>query len=108
VITVLEQVAADGPVRLDLLSFAADNAYPTGGTPNFQALVRTALKVGHLELVGVVPQDCGGYQVGYDKLNDKLKVYTGDNDNVADGPAVQVGNTVDLSAATFRLICITK
>lgn len=107
-ITVVENVVADGPVRMDLLSFAADGAYPTGGTAAFQAAVRTALAKGNLELVAVIPQDCGGYGVCYDKANDKLKCYTGDNDNVADGPQVQVANAANLSAVTFKVLVLSK
>jgi hypothetical protein len=107
-ITVVESAVADGPVRMDLLSFAADGAYPTGGSAGFQAAVRAALNKGNLEIVGVIPQDCGGYSVTYDKAADKLKVYTNDNDNVADGPGVQVANAANLGGVTFKVLVLTK
>jgi len=107
-ITVLEKSSADGPFHVDLLSFAADGAYPTGGTAAFQAAVRTALAKGAVELVAVVPQDCGGYTVCYDKANDKLKVYYNDYDAVADGPDIQVPNATNLAAVTFVVMAISK
>lgn len=107
-ITVVERVDIGGHARMDLLSFAGDGAYPTGGTAGFQAAVRSAVGAGNLELVGVLPQDCGGYHVAYDKAADKLKVYHGDNDGGADGPGVEVPNAADLSAVTLRLLAITK
>lgn len=107
-ITVSERVDIGGFARMDLLSFAGDGSYPTGGTAAFQAAVRTALGVGNLEVVGVIPQDCGGYNAIYDKAADKLKVYYGDNDNSADGPQVQVPNTTSLSGVTFRVLVLSK
>lgn len=107
-ITVLEKSHAGGPLRADLISFAADGSYPTGGTAAFEASVRAALDVGAVDVLGVCPQDCGGYQVVYDRANDKLKVYQGDNDNASDAPGVQVPNTTNLAAVTFVLLVLSK
>lgn len=107
-ITVLEKSSALGGHRADLISFAGDGAYPTGGTAAFQAAVRAALGVGSVEIVACLPQDCGGYSPCYDKANDKLKVYYNDYDAVADGPDIQVPNTTNLSAVTFRLLVLSK
>lgn len=98
-ITVLEVSAGDGPLRADLISFPGDNAYPTGGTTNFQALVRAALGKGRIEIIGVVGQDCGGRTPVYDKALDKLKVYNGTS---------EVSNASDQSAVTFRMIVLSK
>lgn len=93
-----------GPQRNDLVSFAGDGSYPTGGTANFQALYRAALGKGNLEIVGVLPQGTGGYTVTYNKATDKLQVFHGDNNNAADAPGVEVPNATDLSGTTFRCI----
>jgi hypothetical protein len=98
-ITVLEVTAGDGPLRMDLLQFAGDGAYPTGGTPNFQAAVRAALGKGRVEIVAVIGQLCGGRTVYYDKAADKLLVYSGTS---------EVANASDQSGVTFRLVAISK
>lgn len=106
-ITVNKKQAAVGPVRFDKISFAADGAYPTGGTAAFQAAVRTALAAGDVDIVTIVPDDCGGYTPVYDEANDKLKVYYGNTD-AADGPNIEVPNTTNLSAVTFNLTVISR
>jgi hypothetical protein len=98
-ITVLEVTAGDGPLRADLISFAGDGAYPTGGTANFQTLVRNALGKGRVEIIAVLGQDCGGRTPVYDKALDKLKVYNGTS---------EISNATDLSATTFRLVVLSK
>lgn len=98
-ITILEVSAGDGPLRADLVQFAGDGAYPTGGTANFQALLRTALGKGHVEIIGVITQNSGGKQLAYDKANDKLIVYSG---------ASEVANASDQSGTTFRAVVLSK
>jgi len=93
-----DDVAALGPVYFDLVSFHGDTSYPTGGTPGFQALVRSTLG-DNRSVVAVVPQDCGGYTPAYDAVNDKLKVWAANNTEVA--------NTTDLSGVTFFVLVIS-
>lgn len=95
------------PTYLDLISFAGDGAYPTGGTASFQASVRTALGKA-VTVVSVVGQDCGGYFPFYDKANDKLIVYYINNDGGADGPAIEVPNGTNLAAVTFNVLVISE
>ena len=91
----------------DRIAFAGDGAYPAGGTPGFQALVRTALAKGNVTILQVLAEDTGGYPVAYDVTNDKLKVFYGDNNNAADGPLIE-NATANLSAVTFKLLVISK
>ncbi len=42
-ITVVEQVAAQGPVFVDRVSIVGDGAYPAGGSPGFEALFQAAV-----------------------------------------------------------------
>jgi hypothetical protein len=91
------------------LSIAGDSSYPTGGTASFKAKVVAAAKAADPSLridadniMGILPLDTKGYQLAYDKANDKLKVYYVDNDAVADSAMIEVPNTTDLSAVTFR------
>lgn len=94
------------PHALVDLSFAGDSSYPTGGTAGFQAAVRAKLSGAAITVLAVMAIDCKGYQVAYDPDNDKLKFYQGDNDNGADGPAVEVPNATNLSSVTFRVLVI--
>jgi hypothetical protein len=106
----LGSIAAPGaepPVFLDLVSFAGDGAYPTGGTAAFQTTFRTKVKSAR-EILAVIPQDCGGYVPCYDKTNDKLKVYFANNDGGADGPLIEVTSAADLSAITFNVLVVSR
>jgi hypothetical protein len=107
--TITNPAGLDGPggptpVFADLISFAGDGAYPAGGTAGFQASYRAATK-NNREVLGVLPQDCGGYVPVYDKTNDKLKVY--EQTNVATSPLIETA-TADLSGTTFNLIVLSK
>lgn len=94
------------PVFHDVLSFAGDSAYPTGGS-DFAALHEAAVGAGR-EVMAIVPIAVGGYQLEFVKASGKLKVLFGDNNNAADGPAVEVPNATDLSAVTFRVLVISR
>ncbi len=107
--TALEKTQSkSNPVHFDLISFPGDSLYPTGGTAAFQAFVRTCLNKGAVEIIAVIPQDCGGYVPAYDKANDKLKVYFGDFDPAAAAPLAEVVDTTDLDGVTFRVLVISK
>ena len=108
-ITVDDGVDNVGPSFMTLIHFAGDGAYPTGGTPGFAALVKTAVgkaKAGSRQILAVIPQDCGGYKVSYDYANDKLKVWW--NTSSDDSPSEEVDGTPDLSATTFNVLVIWK
>lgn len=90
-----------GPTFFQLLTFLGDDAYPTGGTENFQAFVRTSMaNRGNVEVIGVIPQDCGLHRPVYDKATDKLKVLLGST-------GVEVG-AGDNSAITYNLIVLCR
>lgn len=92
------------PTYHDLIAFAGDDAYATGGTAGFQDLVQALTNDGR-EVLAVVGQDCGGYVVAYDKANDKLKVY----EAAADGnPLDEAANAADLSLTTFNVLVLSK
>jgi len=104
-ITVSKRVAAPGPLRADVITFTGDTSYPTGGTANFQALVRDALDVGAIDILAVVPIECGGYVPQYDEVTDKLKVYV----SAAAASALgQVANATSLAATTFKVLVISN
>jgi hypothetical protein len=106
-ITVSEQagqrVSAPGP-RAIPLQFLGDSDYPAGGTPNFEDLVRAALPGNEFVTIVTVTQgDCGGYQVTYDRENDKLKLWVS-----ADAAPNVENTTADLAAVTFNVVVWVK
>jgi hypothetical protein len=91
------------PVFYDRISFAGDDAYPTGGTTGFDTAIQTLLGDAR-EVVAVIPEDCGPYMPAY--LPDDsgtLKVYEG-----ASGANAEVGDTTNLSGTTFNLMVLSK
>jgi hypothetical protein len=64
------------PGMMDIISFAGDNAYPAGGTGNFRAYAQQAVARGHIDIIAVICLSPGGYQTYYNRLTDKLQVFT--------------------------------
>lgn len=102
----------DGGQEL-LISCAGDNAYVAGGTPNFNAALRAAIKAAaaaatdknirgqeDVACMYVVPQRAGVYVPSYDAANDKLFVY----DNSTDAESI----VADMSATTFEFVAVCK
>ena len=87
------------PVQAIWLSFAGDDAYPTGGTAGIQSSLRTTLGR-NATIAGVSMQLCGGYVPQYDQANDKLLVYEAGADGA---PLDEVTATTDLSSTTFNI-----
>ena len=92
------------PTFFDLLQFVGDDNYTTGGTVGSQALVQAAVGDGR-EVLAVMAQDCGGFNVVYVKATDALKVF----EEGADGsPADEVGNGSDQSAVTYNVLVLSR
>ena len=87
------------PTFFDLLTFQGDGIYPTGGTPGFAAIVQGLFDDSRTP-IAVISQDCGAYRAVYDQVNDKLKVVTSAN--------AEVASAVDLSATTFHVLVISQ
>lgn len=86
---------ASAPLGCVRLTFLGDGAYPTGGTADFQASVRTALGRDVTVIAVSRAGATGVYTPVYDKANDKLFVYKADQTEVA--------NATDLSGTTFNI-----
>jgi hypothetical protein len=97
-------VQPSAPTFHDRLSFAGDGAYPTGGTVGLEAAIQK-LRADGRALIAVIGQDCGGYVVTYDEVNDKLKVWT---TPAGGGVLVEVANAANLSAVTFNIVAISQ
>ena len=88
-----------GTIRENTYDVVLDSAYATGG----EALTPAQVGLVRIETLQVV--ECyQGYVFAYDRANQKLKVFYGDNNNAADGPLIEVPNGTDLSAVSGRLI----
>lgn len=97
-ITITDQWDAGGNRTEYLGTIALDSSYPTGG----EALDASGNeRFAWLNAVsGGTTASGGGRLYAWDAPNQKLVVYVGDNDAVADGPFAEVANAVDLSAVT--------
>lgn len=94
--------AGGDPTRLEHITrtgrLAFDNSYPnTGGTVG-EPLTALMLQLAEVYFVSI--PGTGGYIFQYDYTASTVKVYQADNNNVADVPAVQIANAVDLSSLT--------
>lgn len=102
----------DGGQEL-VCSCAGDGAYAAGGTPNFNAALRAAIKTAHaaatdknirgeeaVACLYVVPARAGVYVPSYDYANDKLFVY----DNSTDAESV----VANMSGTTFEFTAVCK
>ena len=106
--TLIDEAGAEpsAPTFKDLIQFAGDGAYPSGGTVGFSALVTALTKRGGgagggtVDIIEVAAQDCGGYLVSYEKATDKLKVWVTPSGG---GPLIE-NTTANLSAVTFNVL----
>ena len=102
----------DGGQEL-LISCPGDGAYVAGGTPNFNAALRAAIKATHaaatdknvrgeedVSCMYVVPVTAGVYVPSYDYTNDKLFVY----DNSTDAESI----VANMSGTTFEFVAVCK
>ena len=98
-ITIPGGADAQGPIFHDRISFVGDDAYPTGGTVGFNALLQAVTK-DQREVLAVIGND-GTNAYEYDFANDTLIARV-----MATG--AEVADTTDLSGATANLLVISK
>lgn len=92
------------PLFAQRISLEGDDAYPDGGTPDFQALAQAAMNIPGANILTVTKAGpCGGYEPVYDQANDKLMMF---NYPDALGPAVEVTGTPDLHTTILDLLVI--
>jgi hypothetical protein len=96
-------VAAQGPVTYTRVSFTGETSYVAGGNTGLLASMRAHFKDTR-QILGIIPQDCGGFSLVYDLTNEKLKVYEITN---AEGAAPEVDAAESLGATTFNMIVIS-
>ncbi len=97
---------SQGPTFFTKVSVAGETSYVTGGTTGLLAALRANRK-DKSQILGIIPQDCGGFFLVYDTTTDKLKVYQVDPTAGAVGPAPEVVAAQNLSTTTFNFIVIS-
>lgn len=98
----LDEGRSGGPYPLGEIEFLGDDAYPTGGTPGFQDLVRAAFpEKPSIEVFGVLQQSLSDHVARYDRASDTLIVQL-----MSTG--AEVPDTTDLSGTTFKLLVFGK
>lgn len=74
--------------------------YPAGGIPLTKASMGCPNEIRDLVISG--PASANGFVYKYDPANNKVRIYQGDNDNVADAPLIElVAATATPAAATL-------
>ncbi len=105
----IEGMRPSAPVGLLDISLTGPTSYATGGITGAAALLSAAAVAAGYKHVftkdnifGIVPLDCKGYHIAYNKADDKFVWYYGNNDGGSDGPAVEVAAATNLDAITVR------
>ena len=83
----------------------ASDDYPTGGIPITKASIGLANNIESVEIIDASSGD--GFVYKYDLTNDKIRIYQGDNDAVADGALIEFINTTDVPAETTLIMKFT-
>lgn len=83
-----------GEYAIDFFTILMDSTYPSGGEA-----IDAVGDLGYFYATFDGPSTTG-YIAKWDKANQKIKVFYGDNNNAADGPLIE-NATTDLSAETF-------
>ena len=89
-----------GDLRYADLSIAWDSSYPTGGESFTPA--DAGMDTFHV----VTAHQKSGYTFEMDYTNNKILAYRYDYDASADGVAIQVANTTDISAITGHKVFV--
>ena len=96
----LQKIGHGYQFRVGAVTF--DSSYPTGGeTLDLSKLIPVTL-----EFLFALP--ASGYFFEYDLTNKKLKAYYFDYDAGADGAAIEVANTTDLSAVSTTFFAVGR
>src|SRR5690349_16511837 len=106
--TIVEQSSAQGPVHFVRATVVGDGAYAAGGSTGLLAALRAALNKSNVNILSCRAEgENNGYVPVYDHANEKLKVYQGDNPNVAAAPLVE-DTTANQSGRTYSLFFIAS
>lgn len=73
--------------------------YPSGGVPLTKGKMGCPVEVENFQFIDEA--SANGLVYKYDKVNNKIRIYQGDNDAVADGPLVELGTGATPALATI-------
>lgn len=79
-----------GSLEYRVVDITLDNSYPTGGWAVSAQAVGFGLNGQILGEIGGAIKD--GYMLQYDQVNNKIKVFQGDNANAGAAPGVELAN----------------
>ena len=99
--TITRQRRNTDALRRNLVTIAFGNGaltYPTGGVPLTAGKMGTPTEVQSLTFTDEANAD--GFLYKWDKANNKVRIYQGDNDAVADGPLIELVGGAATPAAT--------
>lgn len=82
-------------------------SYATGGETGLQTALQALTKDGRA-IIDVKFIGGSGFVAQWDKANLKLMVFYADNNNASDGALIEVANTTDLSAQTFKTLIFSN
>jgi len=101
--TVLKQGHNNESRRVNVVSLAFGDGvltYPTGGVPLTKAKMGLAT---HIESLSFMDEgNANGFVYKYDRANEKIRIYQGDNNNAADAALIElVADTATPALATL-------
>ena len=103
--TLVKQRKEDSSNKVINLTAAFGNGaltYPSGGVPLLAASMGCPNQIISVSLNS--PASNNGFMYKYDLANNKIRIYQGDNDNVADAALIElVGGSAAPAAATLAL-----
>lgn len=100
--TLLEEGIVDSRRRNLVQAAFGDGAltYPTGGVPLDKAKMGVAVHIENLSFMDA--GNANGFVYKYDRENEKVRIYQGDNDNASDAALIElVGGSATPSSATI-------
>ena len=76
--------------------------YPAGGVPLLKGKLGLPVEIQSLTFSDSA--NANGFLYKYDRANEKIRIYQGDNDNVADAPLIElIGGVATPAAATVEV-----
>lgn len=98
-----KQIGESGFAEYNFLISFGDGVltYPAGGVPLLKGMLGCPSEIRSVVLVS--PASDNGFIYKYDLANNKLRIYQGDNNGVADGPLVELGGADAPAAASLAI-----
>jgi hypothetical protein len=105
-ITFDDETDGQGPLFVTRVHFSGVASYAVGGSTGLQAALRAHFG-DQRTIIGIIPQDCGGYLPYYTPATDKLGAYWYDPTAGAAAALPEVATTTDLHTVTFNLVVLS-